>query len=56
MKEIIFEVTQEEDGGFVAEALGESLFTQADDRNCSWQAFDYSGYCVTFGSILRQLG
>jgi predicted RNase H-like HicB family nuclease len=30
MKEIVFEVTQEEDGGFVAEALGESIFTQAD--------------------------
>ena len=30
MNEIIFEVTQEADGGFVAEALGESIFTQAD--------------------------
>jgi len=30
MKEIIFEVTQEEDGGYVAEALGEAIFTQAD--------------------------
>ena len=30
MKEIIFEVTQEGDGGFIAEALGESIFTQAD--------------------------
>jgi predicted RNase H-like HicB family nuclease len=30
MKEIIFEVIQEEDGGYVAEALGESIFTQAD--------------------------
>jgi hypothetical protein len=26
MKEIVFEVTQEDDGGFVAEALGESIF------------------------------
>lgn len=33
MKEIVFEVTQEADGGFVAEALGESIFTQAD----SWE-------------------
>ena len=30
MKEIVFEVIQEEDGGYVAEALGESIFTQAD--------------------------
>jgi hypothetical protein len=31
MKEIVFEVTQEGDGGFTAEALGESIFTQADN-------------------------
>ena len=30
MKELIFEVTQEGDGGYTAEALGESIFTQAD--------------------------
>lgn len=30
INELIFEVTQESDGGFVAEALGESIFTQAD--------------------------
>jgi predicted RNase H-like HicB family nuclease len=30
MSELVFEVTQEADGGFVAEALGESIFTQAD--------------------------
>ena len=30
MKEIVFEVTQEADGGFVAECLTESIFTQAD--------------------------
>jgi hypothetical protein len=30
MKEIIFEVVQEADGGFTAEALGESIFTEAD--------------------------
>ena len=30
MKELIFEVMQEADGGFTAEALGESIFTQAD--------------------------
>ena len=30
MKEIVFEVTQEADGGFVAECLTESIFTEAD--------------------------
>ena len=30
MKEIVFEVTQEEDGGFVAECLTEAIFTEAD--------------------------
>jgi hypothetical protein len=31
MDELIFEVTQEQDGGFVAECLTESIFTQADN-------------------------
>lgn len=30
MNELVFIVTQEADGGFVAEALGESIITQAD--------------------------
>jgi predicted RNase H-like HicB family nuclease len=30
MDELVFEITQESDGGFVAEALGESIVTQAD--------------------------
>jgi predicted RNase H-like HicB family nuclease len=30
MIELTFEITQEADGGFVAEALGESITTQAD--------------------------
>lgn len=30
MHELVFEITQEADGGFVAEALGESIVTQAD--------------------------
>ena len=30
MKELVFEVAQEADGGFTAAALGESIFTQAD--------------------------
>jgi len=30
MAEIVFEVTQETDGGLVAECLSENIFTQAD--------------------------
>lgn len=30
MKELVFEVTQEEDGGFCARAVGETIFTQSD--------------------------
>lgn len=30
MKELVFEVTQEADGGYVAESLGESIITEAD--------------------------
>ena len=30
MNEIIFEVAQEPDGGYTAEAIGEAKFTQAD--------------------------
>ncbi len=30
MKEIVFEISQEADGGFIAEAIGENIFTQAD--------------------------
>lgn len=33
MAEIVFEVTQEADGGFVAECLSESIVTQADSWN-----------------------
>ncbi len=33
MSEIIFEVNQEADGGFTAECLTESIFTEAD----SWE-------------------
>ena len=29
-REIVFDVTQEADGGYTAEALGEDIFTQAD--------------------------
>lgn len=30
MKELVFEIVQEADGGYTAEALGESIFTQAN--------------------------
>jgi len=30
MKEIVFEVTQDQDGGFSAEALGYDIFTQSE--------------------------
>ncbi len=30
MNELVFEVIQEEDGGYVAESIGENIFTQAD--------------------------
>jgi hypothetical protein len=30
MNELVFEVTQEQDGGFCAECLSESIFTQSD--------------------------
>ncbi|HWG17449.1 MAG TPA: hypothetical protein VN678_06270 [Acidobacteriaceae bacterium] len=30
MSELVFEVTQDADGGFVAEALGENIVTEAD--------------------------
>ncbi|MFZ9495367.1 MAG: hypothetical protein ACO27E_12000 [Burkholderiaceae bacterium] len=33
MSELVFEVTQEADGGYVAEALGESIITEAG----SWE-------------------
>ena len=33
MSELVFEVTQESDGGFIAEALGENIVTEAD----SWE-------------------
>lgn len=33
MNEIVFEISQEADGGFTAEAIGESIFTQAN----SWE-------------------
>ena len=34
MNELVFEVTQEDDGGYCAECLSENIFTQGD----SWAA------------------
>jgi len=34
MNELVFEVKQEEDGGFCAECLSENIFTQGD----TWEA------------------
>ena len=34
MNELVFEVIREDDGGFVAERLGENIFTQGD----TWEA------------------
>lgn len=33
MNDLVFEVTQEEDGGFCAECLTENIFTQGDTWN-----------------------
>ena len=47
MNDLVFEVTQEADGGFVAECLTEAIFTQAD----SWDELRENvrdavrGYC-----------
>jgi hypothetical protein len=38
MNELVFEVTQENDGGFSAECLSENIFTQAD----TWDALRHN--------------
>lgn len=30
MRELVFEITQEEDGGFCAKSIGEGIYTQGD--------------------------
>ncbi len=47
MDELIFEVTQEADGGFVAECLTEPIFTQADtwDELRAQVQDAVNGYC-----------
>ena len=32
VRELIFEVREEPDGGYIARALGESIYVEADDR------------------------
>ena len=39
MSELVFEVTQEEDGGFCAECLSANIFTQGD----TWEALRKKG-------------
>lgn len=59
MNELVFEVTQESDGGFIAEALGESIITQADnwdDELCAnvreaVNAFSFDGPCHGVGVL-----
>ena len=38
MSEIVFEVTQESDGGYVAECIGEDIFTEGD----TWDALRHN--------------
>jgi hypothetical protein len=38
MSELVFEVTQEADGGYIAEALGENIVTEAD----TWEQLRYN--------------
>ncbi|MBS3734993.1 MAG: 2-phospho-L-lactate guanylyltransferase [Phycisphaerae bacterium] len=38
MSEIVFEVTQEGDGGYVAECIGEDIFTEGD----TWDALRHN--------------
>jgi hypothetical protein len=45
MSELVFEVTQESDGGFCAQALGESIFTQGD----IWEALRHMVLDATKG-------
>lgn len=54
MKELVFEVVQEADGGYCAECLTESIFTQADSwdelrRNVleAVNAFNFDGSAPT---------
>jgi len=62
MSELVFEVTQESDGGYVAEALGENIVTEGD----TWEElranvkeaveayyFDEATFCAAFDGHLH---
>ena len=54
MSEIIFKVTEdEEDGGFVASALGHSIFTEAHPWEgwCLTRCWLVKGFCKATGSV-----
>jgi hypothetical protein len=60
MKELVFEIAQEADGGYTAEALGESIFTQAntwDELRANVKEavqafyFDSEAPCLAWGSF-----
>lgn len=57
MSELVFEVTQEADGGFTAECLTESIFTQGDDweelRRNVREAVEASHFDRTAPSTIR---
>jgi len=48
MNEIIFEVFQESDGGFVAECLTENIFTQAENWSLLQQNVKEAVYAFYF--------
>jgi hypothetical protein len=50
--ELVFEVTQESDGGYVAECLGEDIFTQGED----WEQLRQNVVEVTAGFLSADLG
>ncbi len=45
MTEIVFLVEEDPEGGFTANALGESIFTQAEDMNSLREAVRDAVYC-----------
>ena len=57
MQELVFEVTQEGDGGYCAECLTENIFTQGD----SWEALRQNvpeaarGYCFDKPATPRRI-
>ena len=51
MKEIVFEITQDPDGGYTAEALGYDIFTQSD----SWDELRSNIREATMGYFFDEL-